>query len=82
MQWNFFAWDIGMKRGNAQLLGVAAYLMPLLSLSWLVLFGHGTVTSAIILAALFVIGGAVLAGVDRVQAVWERRKPADMPPVK
>ena len=74
VQWNFYAWDIGMKKGNAQLLGVAAYLMPFLSLTWLVLFGRGTVTSAIFLAAFFVIGGAVLAGFDRVQAVWAKRK--------
>jgi drug/metabolite transporter (DMT)-like permease len=35
----FFTWDIGMKRGDIQLLGVASYAAPLLSTLALVMAG-------------------------------------------
>jgi drug/metabolite transporter (DMT)-like permease len=35
----FFTWDIGMKRGDIQLLGVASYAAPLLSTLALVAAG-------------------------------------------
>ena len=35
----FFAWDIGMKRGDIRVLGAASYATPLLSTSFLILAG-------------------------------------------
>ncbi len=35
----FYVWDIGMKRGDIRILGVASYLAPLLSTGYLVLAG-------------------------------------------
>ena len=35
----FFAWDIGMKRGDIRVLGAASYATPLLSTAFLILAG-------------------------------------------
>jgi drug/metabolite transporter (DMT)-like permease len=57
----FFTWDIGMKKGDIQLLGVASYAAPLLSTLVLVLAGIAEPTPVLALAALLITGGAVLA---------------------
>lgn len=57
----FFTWDIGMKRGDIQLLGVASYAAPLLSTLALVLAGIARPTWALALAAVMIAGGAALA---------------------
>ena len=57
----FFTWDIGMKRGDIQMLGTLSYAAPLLSTLVLVLTGHATATPLLGLAALAITGGAVLA---------------------
>ena len=57
----FFTWDIGMKRGDIQLLGVASYAAPLLSTLALVATGLAKPTWTIALAAVLITGGAALA---------------------
>jgi drug/metabolite transporter (DMT)-like permease len=57
----FFTWDIGMKKGDIQLLGVASYAAPLLSTLALVIAGITKPSYAILLAAILVTGGAVIA---------------------
>jgi len=57
----FYVWDVGVKRGNIQLLGVASYAAPLLSTFVLILFGIADATPVLILAALMIAGGAALA---------------------
>ncbi len=57
----FFTWDIGMKRGDIQFLGVASYAAPLLSTLVLVWAGIAPATPMLILAALLIAGGAGLA---------------------
>lgn len=57
----FFTWDVGMKKGDIQLLGVASYAAPLLSTLALVLAGVATATPYLILAAVLIAGGAALA---------------------
>lgn len=57
----FFTWDIGMKRGDIQLLGVASYAAPLLSTLALIAAGITTASPAIIIAAGLIAGGAALA---------------------
>jgi drug/metabolite transporter (DMT)-like permease len=67
----FFIWDIGVKRGDIQLLGVASYAAPLLSTAILVLGGAARPSWTLLLAAALVTGGAAL-------AAWAsaRQKPA------
>lgn len=57
----FFTWDIGIKNGNIQMLGVAAYAAPLLSTVALIFAGKAVGTPDLLLAALLITGGAVLA---------------------
>ncbi len=57
----FFTWDIGMKRGDIQVLGVASYAAPLLSTLALVAAGIAKPTWTIALAAVLITGGAALA---------------------
>jgi drug/metabolite transporter (DMT)-like permease len=57
----FYVWDIGMKHGDIQLLGVASYAAPLLSTVALVAAGAATASPVLGLAALLIAGGALLA---------------------
>ncbi|RIY00301.1 EamA family transporter [Aureimonas flava] len=57
----FFCWDIGMKRGDVQLLGAASYLAPILSTLALVAAGEAPVSASLALAAVLIAGGASLA---------------------
>jgi drug/metabolite transporter (DMT)-like permease len=57
----FYLWDIGVKRGDIQLLGVASYAAPLLST--LVLIGAGIAAPhpVLIAAAVLITAGAAVA---------------------
>jgi drug/metabolite transporter (DMT)-like permease len=57
----FYTWDIGMKRGDIQLLGVASYAAPLLSTLALVTAGITTASTTLAFAAALIAGGAALA---------------------
>ena len=54
----FYAWDIGVKRGDIRVLGVASYAAPLLSTAYLVLAGYATASVALALAALLIAAAA------------------------
>ena len=57
----FFTWDIGMKRGDIQMLGVASYAAPLLSTVTLIGSGHAEATPLLLVSAAMITGGAGLA---------------------
>ncbi|MBR9650734.1 aromatic amino acid exporter YddG [Thalassovita aquimarina] len=57
----FYVWDIGVKRGDIQLLGVSSYAAPLLSTLALVGFGIAAPSWTLGLAAVLITGGAALA---------------------
>ena len=57
----FYAWDIGVKRGNIQVLGAASYAAPLLSTLVLIAAGFAEPSWRILAACLLITGGAVLA---------------------
>lgn len=57
----FFTWDIGMKRGDIQLLGTASYAAPLLSTLALIAAGITQPSLIIGLAAVLITAGAALA---------------------
>ena len=57
----FFTWDIGMKRGDIQMLGVASYAAPLLSTLALIVAGKAVASPLIPFASLLITGGAALA---------------------
>ncbi|MGY6632749.1 MAG: aromatic amino acid exporter YddG [Alkalilacustris sp.] len=72
----FYLWDIGMKRGDIQLLGVASYAAPLLSTLALVVAGHAAAEPRIGLAAALIAGGAALAARAGGRAPLRRSKDA------
>lgn len=57
----FYVWDIGVKRGDIQLLGVASYAAPLLSTLALIGAGITRATPTIMVAAALIAAGAALA---------------------
>jgi len=57
----FYVWDIGVKRGDIQLLGVASYAAPLLSTLALILAGVAQPRWPLLLAAGLIALGAALA---------------------
>jgi len=60
----FYAWDIGMKRGDIRVLGAASYATPLLSTAFLILAGFARPSANIALAAFLIAGGGLVAAKD------------------
>jgi drug/metabolite transporter (DMT)-like permease len=60
----FYVWDIGVKRGDIQVLGAASYSAPLLSTLILILTGYASYSHVILIACLLITAGAVLAAKD------------------
>src|ERR1700754_5024874 len=65
----FYAWDIGMKRGDIRVLGAASYATPLLSTGFLIMAGFAKLSFAIAVAAVLIAGGGLIAAKDM---VWRR----------
>ena len=66
----FFAWDVGMKRGDVATLGVAAYAAPLLSTLLLVASGLAQPTAVLAGGCALIVGGALVATLG---GRWKRR---------
>ena len=60
----FYAWDIGMKRGDIRVLGAASYATPLLSTAFLILAGFAKASTNIAIAAVLIAGGGLIAAKD------------------
>ena len=60
----FYAWDIGMKRGDIRVLGAASYATPLLSTAFLMLTGFAKPSASIAIAAVLIAGGGLIAAKD------------------
>ncbi|WP_316230269.1 DMT family transporter [Bradyrhizobium sp. SZCCHNR1051] len=60
----FYAWDIGMKRGDIRVLGAASYATPLLSTAFLIVAGYARPSATIAVAALLIAGGGLVAAKD------------------
>ena len=61
----FYVWDIGVKRGDIRLLGVASYAAPILSTAFLVLAGFAEARASLALSALLISGGGLIAASGR-----------------
>ena len=59
----FYLWDHAVKRGDIRTLGALSYATPILSTALLIVAGRAQPTSALLLAALLVTAGALLASV-------------------
>jgi drug/metabolite transporter (DMT)-like permease len=65
----FYAWDVGMKRGDIRVLGAASYATPLLSTGFLIVAGFAKASANIAIAALLIAGGGLIAAKDM---IWRR----------
>ncbi|WP_432696438.1 aromatic amino acid exporter YddG [Marinobacterium sp. YM272] len=59
----FLTWDIGVKKGNIQLLGTLAYAAPLISTLLLIAAGEAQATPRLLIACLLIVAGSAIAGV-------------------
>lgn len=57
----FYVWDIGVKKGDIQLLGTSSYAAPLLSTVILVAVGVAAPSWTLALSAVLITGGALVA---------------------
>ena len=57
----FYVWDIGVKQGDIQLLGVASYGAPLLSTLVLIVAGVAEPRPSLIIAGVLITAGAAMA---------------------
>lgn len=57
----FYTWDLGVKRGDIQLLGTASYAAPLVSTLVLVAVGIAPASATLLISAALIAGGAGLA---------------------
>ncbi|MCP3474260.1 EamA family transporter [Bradyrhizobium sp. CCGUVB1N3] len=69
----FYAWDIGMKRGDIRVLGAASYATPLLSTAFLIAAGFAKASANIAIAAILIAGGGLIAAKDLV--LWKPIRP-------
>ena len=60
----FYAWDIGVKRGDIRVLGAASYATPLLSTAFLILAGFAKPSANIAISAVLIAGGGLIAARD------------------
>ena len=60
----FYAWDIGVKRGDIRVLGATSYAAPILSTWFLVLAGYAAASVSLALAAALITAGGLLAAKD------------------
>jgi drug/metabolite transporter (DMT)-like permease len=64
----FFLWDYGTKHGSIQTLGALSYAGPMLSTLLLVAFGKAEPSWVLGVACLMIVGGAILASKQLLQA--------------
>jgi drug/metabolite transporter (DMT)-like permease len=62
----FYAWDIGVKKGDILVLGAASYAAPLLSTLVLVISGFASASWSLALACLLITLGAIIAAKDMI----------------
>lgn len=60
----FYVWDIGVKRGDIQVVGAMAYAAPLLSTAILIATGYAAYSHNVLIACLLITVGAFVAARD------------------
>lgn len=62
----YFLWDVGMKYGNIQILGVLSYFVVVLSTFLLIIFGMAAPSYSVFMALIFILSGSLLASKDKI----------------
>ncbi|KEP71258.1 membrane protein [Thioclava dalianensis] len=74
----FYTWDLGVKRGDIQLLGTASYAAPLISTLVLVGVGIAPASPVLLGSAALIAGGAALAALGARRSVPAVPEPAPL----
>ncbi|WP_169543473.1 aromatic amino acid exporter YddG [Sneathiella aquimaris] len=69
----FFLWDMGVKHGDIQGLGVLSYLAPLLSTLILVALGAAVFSWSLVAGCLLITSGAVIGSLHLLKAVFRQQ---------
>jgi len=69
----FFLWDVGVKNGDIQGLGVLSYLSPLLSTLLLVAFGTTTLSWSLAIGCILITLGAILGSITLFREMLGKR---------
>jgi drug/metabolite transporter (DMT)-like permease len=71
----FYVWDHGVKRGNIRWLGTLSYAIPFFSTLLLIASGLAQFSWTLLIACLFIVGGALLAAGESLfrPSSWKRR---------
>lgn len=64
----FYLWDVGMKRGDIQVLGAASYAAPVLSTLALVAFGYARPSLVLAAAVALIVTGSLIAARDMLRS--------------
>lgn len=74
----FYVWDRGVKRGNIRRLGTLSYAIPLFSTLLLIASGLAAFSWTLVIACLFIVGGAALAAGGSLfrPSTWSKRPEA------
>lgn len=64
----FYLWDVGMKRGDIQVLGAASYAAPVLSTLALVAFGYAQPSLMLAAAVALIVTGSLVAAKDMLRS--------------
>ena len=70
----YYLWDISMKRGNIQFLGVCSYFLPLFSTALLVTFSYPVFTENLGIATILIILGTLIASKDKIEQLIRQKK--------
>ena len=65
----FYVWDIGVKRGDIRVLGIASYAAPVLSTLILVLAGYAEPSLSLAVSCALIVSGAAVATLARRRTV-------------
>jgi len=76
----FYTWDLGVKRGDIQLLGTASYAAPLISTLVLVAVGIAPASPVLLISAVLIAGGALLAAIGARRKIGPAPVPVTEPP--
>jgi drug/metabolite transporter (DMT)-like permease len=75
----FVVWDIGMKRGDVALLGVASYAAPVLSTIILVIAGYAQASWLLAAACVMIVVGALVASFGGSQKLGSKARGTPLP---
>ncbi|MCB1591197.1 MAG: EamA family transporter [Alphaproteobacteria bacterium] len=70
----YLLWDTAMKHGHAQIVSVASNSMALLSTLYLIGFGEIPFSWTILLSALLIVAGTLIASLEKLRMVFTKRR--------